>query len=99
MTHYIGPETKAKKKRPPRPGTPLMEVARRRLPETKEWLKKTHPRGTIITRATIREKSPGMDGRSWTTREATSFCVCRLLIEDKSIVKIGQGTYRVVFAL
>ena len=76
-----------------------MDLAAKRLPETKEWLRKTHPRGSVVTRATIRDESPGMSDRAWTTREAMSFCICRLLLNDKTLIRKGQGIYQVVFAL
>lgn len=97
MSHYIG--SAPKKKRAPRPGTPLIVVARRKLPEIKEWIRKGHQRGTVITRATIRDEGPGLSHLAWSTREALSFCVCRLLREDKTLAKQGEGTFRVMFAL
>jgi len=28
-----------------------------------------------------------------------SFCICRLLLNDKTLIRKGQGIYQVVFAL
>lgn len=99
MTHYIGPAPKEKKKRRPRPGTPLMELAKKHVPEIRDWIKATHPRGTEITRAYIRDESAPLRDRAWTTREALSFCVCRILLDEKVLFKLRPGSYRVMFAL